>query len=242
MASTVERREIETFGRMADGWWDPHGPMAPLHKLNPLRLSFIRDQLCAHFDRSASAAAPLDGLRLVDVGCGAGLVTEPLKRLGARMTGLDASDDVIGAARSHASAMGLKIDYRTMTAEDLAASGERFDAVLALEIVEHVADVSAFLEALRALTRPGGLVIVSTLNRTAKSFALGIVAAEYMLGWVERGTHDWRKFIRPQEFADHLQAAGFDAPMWRGMVYDVLSDRWSLSRDTSVNYIGAARG
>ncbi|MBB4211473.1 3-demethylubiquinone-9 3-methyltransferase [Rhodothalassium salexigens DSM 2132] len=242
MGSTVERREVEAFGRIAGQWWDPDGPMAPLHKLNPARLTFIRDRVGDHCACPRGTTAPFEGLRILDVGCGGGIVTEPMARLGARVTGLDASSEVIGAARAHAQAMGLKIDYRNMTAEALAEAGEQFDVVLALEILEHVADVDAFVAALRALTRPGGAVVVSTLNRTAKAFALGIVAAEYVLGWVDRGTHDWRKFIRPDDLAAALTDAGFCHPEWRGLSYDPLGDRWRLSNDLSVNYMGIAAG
>lgn len=227
---------------MAGGWWDPSGPLAPLHRLNPTRLQYIRDEVCAHYGRDARQRQPLAGLTVLDVGCGGGLVTEPLTRLGGRVTGLDASTDVIGAARAHAAQSGLSIDYRAMSAEALAEAGETFDVVLALEIVEHVADVEAFLTALRQLTKPGGGLIVSTLNRTAKSFALGIVAAEYLLGWVERGTHDWRKFLRPDEFAEALDHAGFTHRDWAGLSLDPLTGQWSLSRDLGVNYIGFARG
>jgi len=237
---SVDESEIARFAETAALWWDAHGPYRPLHRLNPARLDYIRSALLRHFGGNPAAMQPLSGLRILDVGCGGGLIAEPLARMGATVTGLDAGDDSIGVARAHAAESGLDIDYRAATVEALAEAGETFDAVLALEVVEHVADIPGFLEACRAVTAEGGAFVFSTLNRTARSFALGIVAAEYVLGWVPRGTHDWRKFLTPGEMTAHLAAAGFDVRDISGLGYDPLRDVWSVSRDTAVNYIGTA--
>ena len=236
-APSVDADEIARFSALADAWWDPNGAFRPLHKFNPTRLIFIRDRLCAHFGRDPLAPSPLSGLRLLDIGCGGGLVSEPLARLGAEMVGVDASEKNIGVARLHAVQSGLTIDYRHGAAEDLAANGETFDAVLNMEVIEHVADIGVFLHACCALVKPHGATIIATLNRTPKSFALGVVAAEYVLGWLPRGTHDWRKFVRPSELAAALRAQNFDVAELCGVSYAPLADRWRLSRDLSVNYM-----
>ncbi|MBC6439262.1 MAG: bifunctional 2-polyprenyl-6-hydroxyphenol methylase/3-demethylubiquinol 3-O-methyltransferase UbiG [Rhodospirillales bacterium] len=238
---TVDPDEIETFSAVADRWWDRNGPFRPLHRLNPIRLSYLRDSLAGHFDRDTAEERPLSGLAIADVGCGGGLITEPLARLGATMTGIDASDEAIAVARAHAGTSGLAIDYRASTVEQLADGGTAFDAVVALEIVEHVADRAAFIAAFCRCVRPGGLIILSTLNRTARSFALGIVGAEYVLRWVPRGTHTWLKFVKPSELARDLRASGASVEDVTGLVFNPLNNRWHLGRDIAVNYMLRAR-
>jgi 2-polyprenyl-6-hydroxyphenyl methylase/3-demethylubiquinone-9 3-methyltransferase len=234
---SVDPAEVERFSALAQTWWDPRGSMAPLHRLNPARLGFLRETLTAHFGRDAKSLRPFDGLRILDIGCGGGLITEPLARLGATVTGIDAAEANIGVARAHARSADLEIEYRQASAEDLARAGERFDAVLALEVIEHVADVDAFLTATAALVRPGGAFIASTLNRTPKSLLFGIVGAEYVLGWLPRGTHRWDRFVRPSEFAAGLRRQGLQVREMRGLVYDLLAGEWRLGRDLGVNYL-----
>jgi 2-polyprenyl-6-hydroxyphenyl methylase / 3-demethylubiquinone-9 3-methyltransferase len=236
-AGSVDREEVQRFDAQAETWWDPKGSMAPLHKLNPARLGFLRDTLAAHFKRDHRSLAPFVGLRILDIGCGGGLIAEPLARLGAAVTGIDAANSSIAVARAHALGMGLEIDYRTATAEELSAAGERFDAVLALEVVEHVADRNLFLAAVAALVRPGGALIASTLNRTPKSFLLAIVGAEYVLRWLPRGTHRWDRFLRPSEFAADLRREGMEVRDLKGLVYEPLRDAWRIGRDLGVNYL-----
>jgi 2-polyprenyl-6-hydroxyphenyl methylase/3-demethylubiquinone-9 3-methyltransferase len=242
LSTTVDPAEIAKFGAMADRWWDPDGPFRPLHRLNPVRIGYIRDQAAAHFGGDAASVIPLAGLTALDVGCGGGLVAEPLARLGAVVTAIDADPKAIGAARAHATDRGLEIDYRQASAEDLATAGAQFDLVLALEIVEHVADRSAFIETVAALVAPGGLLILSTLNRTIASLALGIGVAERVLRWVEPGTHDWRKFVRPSELAGDLRRAGFELAALTGLAFDPLAGAFRLKRgDVRVNYFAVAR-
>ena len=238
--SSVDEAEIARFAAMARDWWDPHGKLAPLHKMNPARLVLIRDAVCRHFARDPAQATPLQGLNVVDLGCGGGLICEPMARLGAKVTGIDAGEETVVVARAHAADMGLSVDYRHTTAEALADAGAQFDVVLNLEVVEHVADVPAFMAAACDLVKPGGLQIVTTLNRTARSFALGIVAAEYLLRWTPPGTHDWRKFLRPSEVARHLRSGGLRVRNVTGMTYSPLTDSWSASSDTGVNYLMVA--
>jgi 2-polyprenyl-6-hydroxyphenyl methylase/3-demethylubiquinone-9 3-methyltransferase len=234
---SVDQAEVARFSALAETWWDPDGSMAPLHRLNPARLGFLRETLLAHFARDPKGLRPFDGLRILDIGCGGGLIAEPLTRLGATVTGIDAAEANIAVARAHARGADLEIDYRQASAEALAAAGERFDAVLALEVVEHVADVESFLHAAAALTRPGGAFIASTLNRTPKSLLFGIVGAEYVLGWLPRGTHRWDRFLRPSEFASNLRRQGLELREIRGLVYDLRAGEWRLGRDISVNYL-----
>jgi 2-polyprenyl-6-hydroxyphenyl methylase/3-demethylubiquinone-9 3-methyltransferase len=237
MASGADARELERFARLAAHWWDETGPLAPLHKLNPIRLGYVRDRICGHLGRDPLAAQPLAGLAAVDVGCGGGLLCEPLARLGAAVTGIDLAAASIAAAADHARAAGLAIDYRLAAAEDLVAERARFELVCAMEVVEHVADPAGFLAACAALVRPGGGLVLATLNRTFRAFALGIVAAEYVLGWLPRGTHQWSRFVRPSEAARPLRRAGLRIDDLTGVVYDPLRDRFRLSRDTAVNYM-----
>ena len=234
---SVDLEDIDRFAAQSAGWWDPSGSFRPLHQINPVRIDFIRHQLLAHFDRDAGSLSPFTGLSLADIGCGGGLVAEPMTRLGFSVTGIDAGAPAIATARAHAEAGGLSIDYRVADIEGLARAGERFDVVLALEILEHVADRDAFFAALGMLVKPGGVFIGATLNRTARSFALAIVGAEYLLGWLPRGTHDWRRFVRPSEFVLGLRRAGLGATRLAGLGYDWRSGDWGESGDLSVNYM-----
>jgi 2-polyprenyl-6-hydroxyphenyl methylase/3-demethylubiquinone-9 3-methyltransferase len=235
--TSVDEAEVARFSAMAADWWNPNGKFKPLHRFNPMRLGYLRDRLTAHFRRDPKMAQPLAGLRLLDIGCGGGLLAEPLTRLGATVTGIDASHATIAVARLHAEQRSLTIDYRDSTAEALAAKGERFDAVLAMEIVEHVVDRPAFLATTASLLAPGSILVVATLNRTTKSYAFAIVGAEYVLGWLPRGTHDWRKFVKPEELTAEIAATGLAVGEVIGANYSPLSDRWSLGSDTSVNYM-----
>ena len=234
--STVDEREVAKFSLAAE-WWNPRGSMGMLHKLNPTRLAYIRDAACRHFGRDPKQAKCLDQLRILDIGCGAGILCEPLRRLGASVVGADPAETNIEAARAHATGGGLVIDYRATTAEELAAAGEAFDMVLAMEVVEHVADLSAFVRACAAMVAPGGLMLTATLNRTLKSFALMIVGVEYILGWLPRGTHHWDKFVTPNELEALLERGGLRAIGQSGVVYNVLLDAFQLSRDSDVSYM-----
>lgn len=242
MAATVDPQEIAKFERMAAEWWDPDGKFRPLHMLQPCRLGYVTGQVAAEFGRDLRAPMPFAGLRLLDIGCGGGLLSEPMARLGAAVTGVDAAARNIPVARIHAAQSGLEIDYRVGTAEDLARAGERFDVVLNMEVVEHVADPPAYLRACAALLDPGGLMICSTINRNPKSFAMAIIGAEWVMRWLPRGTHDWRKFITPDELCAMLGAAGLEPLDRTGFVFNPLTWSWRLSaRDLSVNYVTASR-
>jgi 2-polyprenyl-6-hydroxyphenyl methylase/3-demethylubiquinone-9 3-methyltransferase len=235
--STVDSAEIERFSRLASTWWDPRGPMAPLHKLNPVRLGYIRDKATAHFGRDPKKLDCLKGLRMLDIGCGAGILSEPLARLGATMVGADPSEENIAVASAHAEDNGVEVDYRATTAEALAAASEKFDVVLAMEVVEHVNDVGEFVATCASMVKPGGLMIAATLNRTLKSFALAIVGAEYVLRWLPRGTHQWDKFVKPVELERAIESTGLNVTGERGVIYNPLADRWQLSSDMDVNYM-----
>jgi 2-polyprenyl-6-hydroxyphenyl methylase/3-demethylubiquinone-9 3-methyltransferase len=235
--ASVDASEVERFSRIAAEWWDPRGKFAPLHKFNPVRLSYIRETLVRHFSLDEASAAPLTGLRMLDIGCGGGLLSEPMARLGASMVSVDPSHTNINVAKLHAAQSGLAIDYRAATAEDLVASGELFDVVLNMEVVEHVADVGGYLAATAKLVKPGGLMVLATLNRTPKALALAIVGAEYVLRWVPRGTHQYSKFVKPDEAAGPLEAAGLTIIERVGVSYSPFADRWSLSGDLDVNYM-----
>ena len=237
-ASSVDPAEIEKFEALARDWWDPEGQFKPLHALNPTRLTFIRDQAAAHFGRDPLAKAPLAGLTLLDIGCGGGLVSEPLARLGAKVTAVDASSEAIAAASAHAAESGVEVDYRAVDAESLAAEGRLYDLVVSMEVVEHVADLEGFVGTAAGLARPGGLLIAATLNRTLKSFMMAIVGAEYVLRWLPRGTHDWRRFVRPSELAGLMRAQGLEPTAMTGMAYNPLTDLWRLApNDLEVNYM-----
>jgi 2-polyprenyl-6-hydroxyphenyl methylase / 3-demethylubiquinone-9 3-methyltransferase len=238
--ATVDEREVARFAALAAEWWDPRGRMGMLHKLNPTRLAYIRDTACRHFGRDPKARKCLDGLRVLDIGCGAGILCEPLCRLGATVVGADPAEANIAAARLHAERGGLTIDYRATTAERLAEAGESFDLVLAMEVVEHVADLAAFARCCAGMVSPGGLMVTATINRTLKSFALAIVGAEYVLRWLPRGTHRWDKFVTPNELEAVLERNGLRTIDERGVVYNILLDDWQLSGDMDVNYMVAA--
>ncbi len=240
-STTVDPAEIAKFSKLSDEWWNPNGKMAPLHRINPLRLTFIRDAACRKFDRSAKSLGCLSGLRLLDIGCGAGLLCEPFARLGAQVIGVDPAAKNIAAAKLHADKAQLSIDYRCTTVEDMDVR-ERFDIILAMEVIEHVSDVGLFLDRCASMLKPGGMMVVSTLNRNWKSFALGIVAAEYVLRWLPRGTHQWDKFVTPDELARHLERNKLGITDQSGVVYNPLGDRWSLSGDMDVNYMVVAEG
>jgi 2-polyprenyl-6-hydroxyphenyl methylase/3-demethylubiquinone-9 3-methyltransferase len=235
--STIDDDEIERFSALAVEWWNPRGKMAPLHKFNPVRIGYVRDKAAQRFGRDAKKLDSMKGLRMLDIGCGGGLLSEPLSRLGASMTGVDPSETNIEAAKQHAGQSGLAIDYRCTTAEALAEAGEQFDIVLAMEVVEHVADVPLFVQSCAAMVRPGGLMIAATLNRTLKSFALAIVGAEYILRWLPVGSHRWDKFVTPNELEIAMELGGLRVTASQGVIYNIIADRWQLSSDTDVNYM-----
>lgn len=237
---TVDAAEVARFSALAATWWDTRGKMAPLHKLNPVRLAYIRDATCQQFGRDPKRVGCLAGLRILDIGCGGGILSEPLARLGASVLGADPSTTNIEVAKLHAAQSGLAIDYRATTAEALSEAGDRFDVVLAMEVVEHVADVDLFVRKCADMVKPGGLMVAATLNRTIKSFALAIVGAEYVLRWLPIGTHQWDKFITPAELETTLEEAGLRVIGESGVVYVPFADRWRLSDDSDVNYMMVA--
>jgi len=239
--SSVDAAEVERFSRHAADWWDARGPMAALHKFNPVRLAYIRDQAAARFDRDPKKLDCLKGLRMLDIGCGGGILSEPLARLGALMVGADPAEENIAAARAHAEDAGVVVDYRATTAEELAAAKERFDVVLAMEVVEHVTNVNAFVATCATMVKPGGLMVAATLNRTLKSFAPAIVGAEYVLRWLPRGTHQWDKFVTPVELETAIEDSGLRVTGERGVIYNPFADRWQLSSDMDVNYMLVAQ-
>ncbi|NBN66034.1 bifunctional 2-polyprenyl-6-hydroxyphenol methylase/3-demethylubiquinol 3-O-methyltransferase UbiG [Microvirga tunisiensis] len=236
-AGTVDEREVARFSAMAAEWWNPAGKFRPLHKFNPVRLAYIKEQVCARFGRDPRASDAFKGLRFLDIGCGGGLLSEPMARLGAEVTGADPSAVNIEVAKLHAAQSGLNIDYRAATAEELAAAGETFDVVLNMEVVEHVADVPLFLGEVSRMVRPGGLMFVATINRTLKAYALAIVGAEYVLRWLPKGTHSYDKLVRPAEIEGPLATAGLEILDRNGVTYNPLTDTWNRSRDMDVNYM-----
>lgn len=240
--ATLDRGEVERFARLSSEWWDAGGKFRTLHQIGPARLTFLRDQLLGHFRPGPGMGAlrPLEGISILDVGCGGGLVCEPLARLGGRVTGIDPAEENIEAARRHAAGQGLDIAYRAARIEDLASEGCTFDALVCLEVVEHVPDPGAFLKTCAALVRPGGMMLLSTINRTLKAYLLTIIGAEYVLRWLPVGTHQWERFVTPEELRRYLAEAGLSAPVFQGLVYNPLSDAWTLSGDTDVNYFAAA--
>ncbi len=239
-SANLDAREIAQFTNQAEDWWDPEGPFRPLHQIGPVRLKYIRDTAVRHFGVAEPGLKPLSGLTCLDVGCGGGLISEPLARMGATVTAIDPGQQNIAAAQKHAQASGLSINYQPTTAEAVLAQGHAFDLVTCLEVIEHVPEPAAFVHTIAGLVRPGGLLIMSTINRTPKSYALAIVAAEYILRWLPVGTHQWDSFVRPGELKHAMTAAGLEKCATLGLVYNVLDDRWSLSDDTDVNYMASA--
>ena len=239
--ASVDSGEIAKFSAIAAEWWDPTGKFAPLHKFNPVRLAFIRNEAATHFGRDARSVRPFEGLSLLDIGCGGGLLSEPMARLGFAVTGADASARNIGTAKAHAGQTGLEIEYLATTAEALVVQGRSFDVVLNMEVVEHVADVEAYLAACSALVKPGGLTFVATMNRTLKSLALAKIGAEYVLGWLPRGTHDWNRFIPPAQLEESLEQTGLTLLKRQGVSFNPLAWDWRLSSDVDVNYMLVAR-
>lgn len=239
-AGSVDRGEVARFDALAATWWDGAGPMRVLHRFNPVRVAYIRDALCRRHGRDPDEPFPLDGLTICDVGCGGGVLSEPLARLGATVTGLDPAARNIAVARAHAEAAGVSVEYRAETIEAVVASGKTFDAVLIMEVVEHVSDRPSFVRTACAAVQPGGMLFAATINRTLRAFAMAIVGAEYVLGWLPRGTHDWERFVTPDELAGMIRGSGLGVTDTVGVVYDPLRDRWRTGRDTAVNYMVAA--
>jgi 2-polyprenyl-6-hydroxyphenyl methylase/3-demethylubiquinone-9 3-methyltransferase len=239
--STIDQSEVDRFSAMAAEWWDPTGKFKPLHKFNPVRLTYIRDRVCENFGRDPRSHLPLSGLRFLDIGCGGGLLSEPVARMGATVVGADPSEKNIGIASTHAAETGTSVDYRAVTAEQLAEAGETFDVVLNMEVVEHVADVDFFMTTCAKMVRPGGLLFVATINRTFKAGALAIFAAENILRWLPRGTHQYEKLVRPEELEKPLSASGMQIIHRTGVFFNPLQDRWNLSPDMDVNYMLLAK-
>jgi len=235
--TTIDQDEVARFSAMAAEWWDPKGKFRPLHKFNPVRLTYIRDHIATHFGREPKSDKPLAGLRVLDIGCGGGLLSEPMARMGAEVLGADASRTNIEVASIHAEQSGVNVSYEAVTSEELAARGERFDIVLNMEVVEHVSDVDLFLTSCAEMVKPGGLMFVATINRTMKARALAIIGAEYVLRWLPRGTHQYEKLVRPEEIESPLSASGLNVIDRTGVFYNPLQDQWNLSRDMDVNYM-----
>ncbi|MCH8173166.1 MAG: bifunctional 2-polyprenyl-6-hydroxyphenol methylase/3-demethylubiquinol 3-O-methyltransferase UbiG [Proteobacteria bacterium] len=239
-APSVDPKEIENFSALAETWWDPAGPFRPLHKMNPTRLAFIRGQIENHFGLGKNSIVPFKGLKVLDIGCGGGLLCEPMTRLGAAVTGIDASEKNIQIAALHAKQSKLTITYRAIAGEDLAKTAARFDVILNMEVLEHVADIASFLKSCRTLLKKDGCMLFSTINRTPKAYALAILGAEYILGWLPRGTHSYQKFIKPSELDRYLRQAGFEIAELKGFIYDPVSASWKVGRSCAVNYAGLA--
>lgn len=235
--TTIDQSEVDRFSRMAAEWWNPQGKFRPLHKFNPVRLTYIKEQVCQTFGRDMKAAKPFEGLRFLDIGCGGGLLSEPMARLGASVVGADPSEFNIEVAKLHASQSGVSVDYRAVTAEALAEAGEKFDVILNMEVVEHVADVPLFIEKCGEMLKPGGLMFIATINRTFKARALAIFMAEEVLRWLPRGTHQFEKLVKPEELEAALAAAGLTLLETTGVFYNPLTDSWNRSRDSDVNYM-----
>ncbi|OLP42898.1 bifunctional 2-polyprenyl-6-hydroxyphenol methylase/3-demethylubiquinol 3-O-methyltransferase UbiG [Rhizobium oryziradicis] len=239
--TTIDQAEVDRFSAMAAEWWDPTGKFKPLHKINPVRLAYIRDKVSEHYGRDPRAHQPLAGLRVLDIGCGGGLLSEPIARMGAEVLGADASPKNIGIASTHAAQTGVAVDYRAITAEELTANGETFDVVLNMEVVEHVADVDYFISTCASMVRPGGLMLISTINRTLKARALAIGACEYILRWLPRGTHQYEKLVRPEELEKPILGAGMEVSEKVGVFFNPFLNQWNLSSDTDVNYMMLTR-
>jgi len=237
METTINPEEIAKFAAMAEEWWDPSGKFKPLHKFNPVRLGYIRDKAIAHFGRDGTKRRPFEGLRILDIGCGGGLLSEPMARLGAKVVGVDAGERNIAIAGLHAEQSGLEIDYRATTAEALAAAGEQFDIVLNMEVVEHVDNVPLYMKSCADLVAPGGLLFTATINRTLRAYALAIVGAEQVLRWLPKGTHDYAKFLTPEEISALVSRNGLKVVEKTGVVFHPLADEWRQSRDTGINYM-----
>ena len=239
--STIDQTEVDRFSAMAAEWWDPKGKFKPLHKFNPVRLKYIRDTASAQFGRDPASHRPLEGLRILDIGCGGGLLSEPVARMGATVVGADASERNIAIASIHAAQSGVDVDYRAVTAEQLAADGEKFDIIFNMEVVEHVSDVDFFMSTCASMVKPGGLMFVATINRTMKAMALAIVGAEYVLRWLPRGTHQFEKLVRPEELERPIVGSGMEIVEKHGVFFNPLSNQWNLSRDLDVNYMVLAK-
>ncbi len=239
--TTIDQTEVDRFSAMAAEWWDPNGKFRPLHKFNPVRLTYIRDLACENFGRDPKSRQPLKGLRVLDIGCGGGLLSEPVARMGADVLGADASEKNIRIAMTHSAESGIAVDYRAVTAEQLKDSGETFDIVLNMEVVEHVADVEFFIATCASMVRPGGMMFIATINRTMKAMALAIIGAEYVLRWLPKGTHQYEKLVRPEEIEAPLAASGMQVSERTGVFFHPLQNRWNLSKDMDVNYMLVAR-